>query len=344
MISDNQLTKTKILIVDDNPEAISVLGHTLPKWYKRQIALSGERALEILAASNDDDLPGLIILDVMLPGIDGFTVCKSLKRDTRLKDIPIIFISALNESFDKVTAFKIGCADYITKPFESTEVLARVSTQLEIAQSRKEINDLYSKTLQGTIHALNVILAMANPEVSRISNTIQVYSEMIMKELLIKNPRDLKLACLLSGLGMLSDPVDKGKTGYFTDVNNSMKNKNINISFDITKIYDSLTLSAEIIENIPRFDSIIRIIRISMSPLDKKISFAELKQDQDKLKGHILRILIYYVYNLKFEKNHLLVLKQMSDNKEEYYIPEVLNSLNKIQNTLSSSVNNIEPR
>ena len=342
MVINNQLTKMKILIVDDNPEAISVLGHTLPKWYTRQIALSGERALEILGSS--DELPDLIILDVMLPGIDGFAVCKSIKRDTRLKDIPIIFISALNESFDKVTAFNIGGADYITKPFESTEVLARVSTQLEIAQSRKKINDLYSKTLQGTIHALNVILAMANPEVSRISNTMQLYSEIIMKELLIKNPGDLKLACLLSGLGILSDPVDKGETGYFADVNNSIKSKNINIPFDITKIYDSLTLSAKIIENIPRFDSIIRIIRISMSPLDKKISFAELKQDQDKLKGHILRILIYYVYNLKFEKNHLLVLKQMSDNQEEYYIPEVLNSLYKIQNTLSSSVNYIEAR
>ena len=307
----------KILIVDDNPEAISVLGHTLPKWYTRQIALSGERALEILAAS--EDLPDLILLDVILPGMDGFAVCKCLKRDSRFKDIPIIFISALNESFDKVTAFNIGGADYITKPFESMEVLARVSTQLEIAQSRKEIKDLYAKTLQGTVHAFNVILGKANPEVSKISNTMQLYSEMIMKELSIKNPWDLKLACLLSGLGMLSDT---------------------NIAFDINKVYESLSLSAEVIENIPRFEPIVRIIRNSMSPLAEKnikISFSNLTPDS--LKGHILRILIHYVYKVKFKENPLLILKQMSANQEEYYIPEILNVLYQIQNDLIRSNN-----
>jgi putative two-component system response regulator len=133
----NEIKITKVLIVDDDPETVDILGNTLPKDFRRQFALSGEKTLEILAAS--DDLPDLILLDVIMPGMDGYKVCRTIKLDERLKDIPIIFISAIDETFDKVKAFAFGGVDYITKPFQREEVMARILTHLRLNFLQKEV-------------------------------------------------------------------------------------------------------------------------------------------------------------------------------------------------------------
>lgn len=336
MNNNNQPIKVKILIVDDSPEAIDDLGNTLPREYKRQVALSGEKAMEILNAS--DDLPDLILLDLLMTGINGYEVCRRLKLDVRFKDIPVIFISSLNETFDKVKAFKMGGVDYITKPFQSEEVLSRVNTHLEIANRKREIADLYSKTLQGTLRAINEILAIANPEVSRVSDSMRLYAEMIMEELLIKDSGDLKLACMLSGIGMLTLAVDGRERKYFNNINKSTDSRNINIAIDINKVYETLSLSAQIIGNIPKLESITQIVINSMTPLDKNnqtVSIAEMKEDV--LKGHILRILIHYSYKIKLEKNYFSVLEQMKNDQKEFYSQEILDALGKVENYLSQS-------
>lgn len=197
----------KIMIVDDSPEIIDILRNILPKNIKGQVALNGPSALKILKESTE--LPDLILLDVMMPEISGYKVCKMIKEDPRLKEIPIIFISSLNQDFDKVLAFKMGAVDYITKPFNRGEVLARINTHLENHKSKKIISKLYSETIQGTIGAMNDMLAIANPEVSNLSNSMKMYSEKIMKELSINGVWDLRLACVFSGLGMLSVHMEK---------------------------------------------------------------------------------------------------------------------------------------
>lgn len=101
----------RILIVDDSPEAIKVLGNALPQNYKRQVALSGEKALKLMAES--DELPHLILLDVMMPGMGGYEVCRIIKENDRFKDIPVIFLSAKTDTKDKVEAFSNGGVDYI---------------------------------------------------------------------------------------------------------------------------------------------------------------------------------------------------------------------------------------
>ena len=110
------INNKKILIVDDSPEAIEVLGNALPRQYKRQVALSGEKAIKLLESS--EELPDLILLDVMMPGMDGYEVCRHLKKNERLKDIPVIYLSALTGTTDKVKAFEQGGVDYIEKPFQ----------------------------------------------------------------------------------------------------------------------------------------------------------------------------------------------------------------------------------
>ncbi len=136
---DNRLQMTKnILIVDDTPANLRLLAEMLTKrGYKIRPAPNGHRAL----ATVQKELPDLILLDIMMPKMDGYEVCRRLKADELTKDIPIIFISALNEVFDKMTAFSIGGVDYITKPFQMEEVLARVHTHLSLQDMRQSLQE-----------------------------------------------------------------------------------------------------------------------------------------------------------------------------------------------------------
>jgi len=130
-------SKDVILIVDDIPENIQLLSSLLAKsGYNISMAEDGIEALEIIP----ELMPDLILLDIMMPEMDGFEVCDKLKHDERFKEIPIIFISAKTELVDKLKGFKLGGADYITKPFQSSEVLARVQTQLMLKHARDTIH------------------------------------------------------------------------------------------------------------------------------------------------------------------------------------------------------------
>ena len=117
-----------ILIVDDTPANVRILSDALMQCgYEICSAMSGERALEIV----QDFVPDLILLDVMMPEMDGYAVCKRLKATLETQDIPIMFLSAIDNAHDRVKAFQVGGIDYITKPFHLKEVLARVSQQID---------------------------------------------------------------------------------------------------------------------------------------------------------------------------------------------------------------------
>ena len=125
-----------ILIVDDTPANLQVLSGMLEdRGYVTRPVTSGKMALQ--AAQNDP--PNLILLDITMPGMDGYEVCARLKADEKLKDIPVIFISALHETLDKVKGFGVGAADYVTKPFQFEEVLARVETHLNLRRLQVEL-------------------------------------------------------------------------------------------------------------------------------------------------------------------------------------------------------------
>ena len=146
--------KPKILLVDDTPENLALLMETLePSGYQIFVATSGEKALEIAPKIN----PDLILLDIMMPGIDGYETCKKIKENIKLKDIPIIFLSALNSPEDKVKAFEMGGVDYISKPFNHLEVLARVKTHLHISKMILAMNDLIKKAFHEIYTPLSVI-------------------------------------------------------------------------------------------------------------------------------------------------------------------------------------------
>ncbi|HEX8986736.1 MAG TPA: EAL domain-containing protein [Rhodocyclaceae bacterium] len=122
-----------ILIVDDGPENLAVLGELLRPAYRVRVANSGERALQIAAA---DPPPDLILLDVMMPGMDGYEVLAHLQEMPATRDIPVIFVSAMDAAEDERRGLDLGAVDYITKPLRPPIVLARVRTQLELKRAR----------------------------------------------------------------------------------------------------------------------------------------------------------------------------------------------------------------
>jgi sigma-B regulation protein RsbU (phosphoserine phosphatase) len=125
-----------ILLVDDNPTNLQVLFQTLEGvGCKLLVAKNGEMALSIA----DKARPDLILLDIMMPGIDGYEACRQLKAQPTTTDIPVIFLSALGDTEDKVKGLQLGAVDYITKPFQPDEVIARVNTHLTIHRLKKEV-------------------------------------------------------------------------------------------------------------------------------------------------------------------------------------------------------------
>jgi len=128
----------KILVVDDTPQNVKLLGDLLTvKGYDVATAADGMKALEQLRANKFD----LVLLDVMMPGPDGFEVCERMQKDGATRDIPVIFLTALDDTFDKVRAFSAGAVDFVTKPFRSEELLARVGTHLALRQARRSLEE-----------------------------------------------------------------------------------------------------------------------------------------------------------------------------------------------------------
>lgn len=125
-----------VLVVDDNPTNLEVLSNALADFgYETAVALDGESAIEQI----NYDPPDLILLDVMMPGIDGFETCQRLKANPATQEIPVIFMTALSESSDKVRGLNLGAVDYITKPFQQEEVLARVKLHLRLRYLTKTL-------------------------------------------------------------------------------------------------------------------------------------------------------------------------------------------------------------
>lgn len=135
----NTTNAGSVLIVDDNTINIKVLGSILKKSnYQVSVALNGREALDFLQNERVD----IILLDVMMPEMDGYEVCTILKKDEQLKTIPVIFLTAKTDQDDIIKGFGVGAVDYISKPFSSEELLARVSAHVELVRSRDEINKL----------------------------------------------------------------------------------------------------------------------------------------------------------------------------------------------------------
>lgn len=136
------MTKRKtVLVVDDTPTNIDILIDILGDDYDIEVATNGLEALE----SVEEEAPDLILLDIMMPGMDGYEVCEKLKSQEHTRSIPVIFISAMSEIADEVKGFKAGAVDYITKPFSPLVIKHRVAAILKLEEKTNELSNLAQK-------------------------------------------------------------------------------------------------------------------------------------------------------------------------------------------------------
>jgi signal transduction histidine kinase len=202
-----------ILVVDDTPENLRLLSNVLTEHgYKARSAPSGKLALNTI----QKELPDLILLDIMMPGMGGFEVCRQLKESEYSRLIPVIFISALDEVFDKVTAFSVGGVDYISKPFQLEEVLARVRTHLSLVGMRQQLE------------AQNLQLQAQNQELDAFAHTVAHD---------LKNP----LAKIITTLGMIES--------YATNLDDDLQEllqMGVNAGQKMNSIIDELLLLASV--------------------------------------------------------------------------------------------------
>ncbi len=160
-----------ILVVDDKPANLQLLTEILGKYgYKVRPAPNAELALKAVQLM----LPDVILLDIDMPDMNGYEVCRRLKADEQTRDIPVIFFSALDKTTDKVKAFQVGGIDYITKPFQTEEVLARVKTHLNLRNLQKQLQKA-NQALEERIQELT----RTNSELQKALHTIKTLSGLI---------------------------------------------------------------------------------------------------------------------------------------------------------------------
>ncbi|MFH0730786.1 MAG: two-component system response regulator [Pseudomonadota bacterium] len=196
---DQPTTEATIMVVDDTPANLKLLEQMLQSQRYRVLAFSSGKLALKAAAENP---PDLILLDIRMPEMDGFEVCRRLKIDDVLKEIPVLFISALSEAADKVMAFSVGGVDYVTKPFQIEEVHARVETHLRLRKLQRELEkhnlhleELVKEKIReisdsqlATIRAVSKLAESRDDDTGQHIDRTQIFSK-VLAEKMRGNPR-----------------------------------------------------------------------------------------------------------------------------------------------------------
>lgn len=255
------MEKGNILAVDDTPESLKlVTGILKAQGYKVRPSVSGEMALPAAALSP----PDLVLLDVHMPGMDGYEVCRRLKQCPETRDIPVIFVSAHSETFEKVKGFEAGAVDYVTKPFHQEELLARVRTHLELyrlrhrleyevrqrtaalAASEKRIRDI----LVDSIAALASTVEVRDPYTAGHQRRTAQIAVAIARELGLPDDQTegIYLAGVVHDVGKIRVPLEiLNKPGRLTDLEFLLIKEHVRAGYEILKGIDYPWPIAEVI-------------------------------------------------------------------------------------------------
>ncbi len=242
-------------------ENLYVLVQLLKDEYVVKAVRNGKEALQIAA----EKPPDLMLLDILMPEMDGFTVCEKLKENAATSKFPVLFISALSDHLDIVKAFEVGGVDYIIKPFQECEVRARVKAHLDLYLAKKELQTLLSKTLTGSIKMLIDLLTVTQPAVMAQTKRFSRYASKIAKkmELSTQEAWMIELAVLLSSVGYLGIPQDILKKSHSKQTLSNIESK---------KLREYAAIGADMISKIPRLERISMMIRNQITPLDELVA------------------------------------------------------------------------
>ena len=151
----DSMTKATVLVVDDNPQNLELLRHLLGDEYRIRVATNGPKAIEICKTMQT---PDLVLLDIMMPEMDGYSVLRELKRDVRTAEIPVIFVTAMGDEMDERLGLELGAVDYITKPISPAITLARVKTHLALANRNRALQVLVEQRTQELFYTRQQII------------------------------------------------------------------------------------------------------------------------------------------------------------------------------------------
>ncbi|HZF71194.1 two-component system response regulator [Sulfuricurvum sp.] len=242
-------TPETILIVDDSPENLMVLSEILKPFYKVKVATGGTKALNLIASG---DIPDLILLDIMMPDISGYDVCKKLKHDPMTRNIPIIFVTALSDYTNEEEGLHLGAVDYITKPVNSSIVLARVNTHITLLRNQHNLEQkLQERTEEIVLTRMEVIRQLGRAAEFKDNETgthilrMSAYAKLIAQKIGLDNARTelIYLSAPMHDIGKIGTPdAVLQKPGSLTPEEWEVIRKHPNQGADIIGNHHSLLL------------------------------------------------------------------------------------------------------
>jgi len=243
-----------VMVVDDNPANLKLLDDMLRQHgYEVRSFPRGRLAL----AAADQEPPDLILLDINMPEMNGYEVCERLKSSALLSDIPVIFISALNATEDKVKGFRSGGADYISKPFQFEEVQARVETHLKLQRAQQAERDLLERTLGGAVWTLLELVQITSPVLVLRSHSIREIVLWITKKMGLREAWQYELAAMLCLVGCIVLPNDLFEKAYGGQDLSSDEDQTFRAHPEV---------AAGLVSNIPRLEVVAEMIRSQQTP------------------------------------------------------------------------------
>ncbi len=244
--------KGQILAVDDTPASLKLLTELLRgEGYDVRAAINGELALQFSANTP----PELILLDVRMPGLDGFEVCRRLKDNAVTRTIPVIFVTSLTDTEDKVQGFEMGAVDFITKPYQRAELLARVRTHLEVDRLRNHLEELVDErtrallesqkkmreTLVAFVGAMASTIEIRDPYTAGHQRRVADLAVIIAKRMNVPQDRTegLYLAAIVHDFGKIRVPIELlCKPGHLSLSEFTIIKEHVSVGYDILKTID----------------------------------------------------------------------------------------------------------
>jgi len=287
---NENLKDFKVLAVDDNPKNIQVIGSILMEAnYEVGFAMDGKQALDLLSESKDYDL---VLLDVNMPVMNGFETCKAMRHSEFLKEIPVIFLTALNEPENILTGFDVGGQDYVSKPFNSKELLSRVKTHLELKRSKDQLK-MVNQWLEIKVKERTQELQKAYSELE-IANNELIFLDRAKGDFLEKLSHEIRapLAGIMGFITVLKDEINPSELYEllkYLDVSAARLERFTTLGMLITELRTKTTSITR--ENI-RVDELVEFVK------QRQSDQIELKKMEVVVEGPIDTITIHGERNL----------------------------------------------
>lgn len=324
------MSKQKILIVDDEPVNITVLVEILSESYDLLVATDGKKALQIVAA---DNCPDIILLDVLMPDMDGYEVAEHLKSNEKTKDIPFIFLTAQFDSDSVVKGFKLGSVDYISKPFAKEELLVRVKTHLELYTLKNSL----TKALSQSNEQLEIIKKYSN-EIESYKNNLEERVAQAVAEIESQNIlllKQSKFAAMGEMIGMIAHQLKQPLNGL------SVISQSYKIVYELDSIDEEYLIENE--------ESSMKFIRYMSETIDNFRNFFQTDKNRELVDiNNLIDDSIKFVSHTFHNSNIKIVKNYYQDSKIELHVfrnellQVFLNILNNAKDALNKNNNDSE--